>query len=70
MLCESFHQIKSIIDNSHEAHYDSLLLHCQAGTEHQFFPEIDFTNPAVVAFVESYIALKRNPKAMEVAKCR
>lgn len=60
-------QIQSIIDNSHESHYDSLLLHCKTGVEHKFFPEIDFENPDIVAFVEAYIALKRNPTAMEVS---
>lgn len=65
-MCEKWREIKNILDNSHPAHYASVLLSCQTGVEHQFFPEIDFSNASQVAFVESYLALKLNPDAMEV----
>lgn len=63
---ENATSLKHLIDNCHKAHWESILLHCVTGLPHKFFPEIDFTNPADVAFIESYIALKQNPRATEV----
>ncbi|CAL9967495.1 hypothetical protein VPHD249_0133 [Vibrio phage D249] len=58
--------LKSLIDNSHPQHWETILLSCRTGVPHKFFPEIDFTNPADVAFIESYIALKKDPKAKDL----
>ncbi|BAV81209.1 hypothetical protein [Vibrio phage VCPH] len=65
-MCEQWRAIKNALDNSHPAHYESVLLSCKTGAQHQFFPEIDFENASQVAFVESYLALKNIPNAMEV----
>lgn len=65
-LNESYRTIKRLVDTCHRSHWDSMLLSCKTGTPLKFFPEIDFNNSADVAFLESYIALKKNPKAQEV----
>lgn len=61
-------QLKHLIDGCHKAHWDALLLHCSTGLPHKFFPEIDFTCAADVAFIEGYLTLKLNPKATEVVR--
>lgn len=62
---EKLTQLKHLIDGCHKQHWDGMLLSCKTGLPMKFFPEIDFTNPADVAFIESYIALKKNPRVQE-----
>lgn len=62
MKKELCNQIKNLIDNAHPQHWKAMKLHCRTHQPYKFFEEIDFGNPSVRAFVESYIALKEGEK--------